>query len=285
VSAAPTRAAPTARVHELVLRPRSGWIPVDWGEIWRSREIFYFFVWRDLKARYKQAVLGVGWAVIQPLIALVLLTTIGSLARIDKHVGSDVPYALFVYTGLVPWLFCANAINNGGRSLVQQQTLLTKIYLPRVFIPGAVVGAAAFDMLISVGILGGLMAFYRFVPSWQIVLVPLLLLLTFLVVLGFVLFLSALTLIYRDLRVIIPFIVQLGMWCSAVFYPASMFGRHQWILMLNPIAGLIGAFRSAIFGMPWEPQNVAVSGLLAVAMFVFGLYYFRRCERRFADIV
>lgn len=269
---------------ETVLRARRGWIAVDWRELWDFRELFGFLVWRDIKARYKQAVLGLGWAVLQPLIALALMTTIGGLAGIRDRVQADVPYALFVYSGLLPWLFCSTSISKGGQALVSQQALLTKIYLPRIFLPAASVGAALVDMLISAVLFAGLIAVYGYVPSWQVVFLPVLIGMTFVVALGIVLSVSALTVLYRDMRVIIPFLVQIGMWGSAVFYPASMLGDKQWVLMLNPIAGLIGAYRSAIFGLPWQWNHLAISGALTVVIFVFGLFYFRRCERRFADL-
>lgn len=279
--------APTAGAEgrvELVIRPRSGWVPIDWSELYQYRELLWFLTWRDVKARYKQAVLGMAWAVIQPLISLVLLTTIGSLSGIKDRVHSDAPYALYVYSGLLPWLFCAVAITKGGNSLVGQQALLTKIYLPRVFVPAASVGAALVDMLISLAIFFALMAWYEYVPSWRIVFLPLLLLATWVIAMGIALTLSAMNVLYRDMRIVLPFLVQIGMWCSAVFYPPDLLGRHDWLIALNPIAGIIACYRWAFFGVPIGTLNMVLSTTLGAAIFLFGLFYFRRCERRFADL-
>ena len=281
--AAPRNAAPGAEPEELVIRPRTGWIGIDWRELARSRELLYFLVWRDIKIRYKQTVLGVAWAVLQPLLTMVIFTVIfGRFAGIPSE---GVPYALFVFAGLLPWTFFANGLGQGGQSLVNQQNLLTKIYFPRLFVPTAAVGAFLVDLLIAFGIYALLLATYRFVPSWQVVLLPLPLALTVLLTLGASYTLASLTVLYRDFRYIIPFLVQILMYASPVIYPARLLPpRYQWILALNPMCGIIEAYRSAILGTPWNLPVLGLATATTLALFAFGLFYFRRTERRFADI-
>ena len=268
---------------DLVIRARSGWIPVDWAELWHFRELLYFLVWRDLKVRYKQTVLGVAWAVLQPVFSMVVFTVIfGRLAKLDSE-GFD--YSVFVYAGLLPWTFFSSAVGLAGQSLVNQQNLLTKIYFPRLFIPTASIGASLVDMAISTAVYGVILAWYRVCPSWQVVYLPGLVLLTVLAVLGFGFLLAALTVRYRDFRFVIPFMLQVMMYISPVVYPVSLVPvRYQWVLALNPMAGIIDAYRSAILGKPWNGTALAVSSAMAVGLFVLGLFYFRRTERQFADI-
>ncbi len=272
-----------AACEELVLEARSGWLPVDWREMWQFRELLYFLVWRDLKVRYKQTVLGVAWAVLQPVFSMVVFSVIfGGLAKMDSE---GFPYAVFVYAGLLPWTFFSGAVGLAGQSLVNQQNLLTKVYFPRLFIPTASIGACLVDMGISAGVYGVVLAWFGVVPSWQVVFVPGLVVLTALAVLGFGYILAALTVSYRDFRFVVPFMLQAMMYMSPVVYPVSMVPRRwQWALALNPMAGIIDAYRSAILGKAWNFQTLVVSAGMAVGLFVVGLYYFRRVERRFADV-
>jgi lipopolysaccharide transport system permease protein len=268
---------------ELVIRPRSGWIAINWRELVRSRELLYFLIWRDVKIRYKQTALGVAWAVLQPLLTMLIFTAIfGQFAKIPSD---GVPYPIFVFAGLVPWTFFANGVAQGGQSLVSQQQLLTKIYLPRLFIPTAAVGAFLVDMAISLGIYAVLLAFYRVVPSPGVVFLPILVVLTVVATLGLGYLLAALTVTYRDFRYVVPFMIQVLMYVSPVIYPVSMVpARFRALLALNPMSGLIEAYRSAILGTPWNPLTLGISSASAVLLFVLGLFYFRKTERRFADI-
>jgi lipopolysaccharide transport system permease protein len=268
---------------ELVIRPRSGWIAINWRELVRSRELLYFLIWRDVKIRYKQTALGVAWAVLQPLLTMLIFTAIfGQFAKIPSD---GVPYPIFVFAGLVPWTFFANGVAQGGQSLVSQQQLLTKIYLPRLFIPTAAVGAFLVDMAISLGIYAVLLAFYRVVPSPGVVFLPILVVLTVVATLGLGYLLAALTVTYRDFRYVVPFMIQVLMYVSPVIYPVSMVpARFRALLALNPMSGLIEAYRSAILGTPWNPLTLGISSVSAVLLFVLGLFYFRKTERRFADI-
>jgi lipopolysaccharide transport system permease protein len=281
--AAPPATAPPPAEQELVIRARRGWVALDWRELWHFRELLYFLVWRDLKVRYKQTVLGVAWAILQPVFSMVVFTIIfGHLAKLDSE---GFPYAVFVYAGLLPWTFFSAAVGLAGQSLINQQHLLTKVYFPRLFIPTASIGASLVDMGISAAVYGAILAWYQVMPSWQVVFLPALLLLTVVAVLGFGYTLAALTVSYRDFRFVVPFMLQAMMYISPVVYSVRMVpAKYQWVLALNPMAGIIDGYRAAILGRPWNFTTLAVSSATALLLFVFGLYYFRRVERRFADI-
>jgi lipopolysaccharide transport system permease protein len=267
---------------ETLIRPRSGWIGLDVRELWRTRELLYFLIWRDVKIRYKQTSLGVAWAVLQPLFTMAIFTVIfGRFAGIPSQ---GVPYAVFVFAGLIPWTFFANGVVQAGQSLVNQQAMLTKVYFPRLFIPTAAAGAFLVDLLISFGLYAIILAACRIVPSWQIVFLPALIALTVMAVLGAAYTLAALTVLYRDFRYVIPFMIQALMYLSPVIYPAGMLQRYRLLLAINPMCGIIDGYRSAILGTPWDPFALAISSTTAVALFLFGLFYFRKVERLFADI-
>lgn len=270
---------------EMVIRPRRGWINVNWAEMFHYRELLYFLVWRDVKVRYKQTLLGVAWAVIQPLFNMIVFTVIfGGLAKISTG-DESLPYAVFVYAGLLPWTFFASSLSQGGQSLVNQGHLLTKIYFPRLFVPAAVVGGALLDLAISFGIYGLILGWYGYPPSWQIIYLPLLVLWTAVATLGITIAMSAFTLIFRDFRFVLPFLVQAWLYMSPVVYPVSVVpAPYRWVLSLNPMTGIIQAYRSAILGRPWEIQPMLISLAVSVGVMFFGLFYFRRTERRFADI-
>jgi lipopolysaccharide transport system permease protein len=198
------------------------------------------------------------------------------------------PSSLFIFAGLIPWLFISQGISNGGLSLVNQQNLLSKIYMPRLFIPASSIGGGLVDMFISFGVFFIWMLFLGYIPSAQIVLLPLLLALTFLMSLGLAFVLSAMTVTYRDLRFLIPFITQIGMWLTAVVFPYKAVGKlanHEWVLLFNPFFGIVDGFRSAMFpGWGWRPWHLLASCVWTAGILVFGLFYFRKTERRFADI-
>ena len=215
---------------------------------------------------------------------MVVFTMIfGNFARIPSD---GLPYAVFVFAGLLPWTFFANGVTAAGQSLVSQQNLLTKIYFPRVMVPAASFGAPLLDLAISFGVLGVIMVCYQVVPPTAIVLIPLLVILTVLAGLGVGLVLAALTVSYRDFRFVIPFMIQAWMYVSPVVYPVSLVPeQYRLMLGINPMAGIINAYRSAILGTPWDVPLLAISSAVAAVLFVFGLYYFSKVERRFADIV
>ena len=267
---------------ETVIRARPGWIAINWDELIQSHELFYTLVSRDLMVRYKQTVLGVAWAVIQPVLSMVVFTVIfGMLLKIK----TDVPYPLFSYAALVPWMFFANAVSGASLSLLTQQHLLTKIYFPRLYVPAAAIGGFLVDMAIGLGLFAILMPIYRFVPGWGLLALPLLVVLTFAATLGIGLTLAAVTLLYRDLRFVIPFALQIMIYVSGVQVPMDSLPRPiQLAAALNPMYGIIVAYRSSILGMPWDLGALAVSTLSTAAILAFGLFFFRRTERLIADI-
>ncbi|HVT83358.1 MAG TPA: ABC transporter permease, partial [Phycisphaerae bacterium] len=268
-----------AEADELVIRPVRGWIGVDWAEIVRYRELLYFLVWRDLKVRYKQTVLGVAWAVLQPLFNMLLFWKVSQVAGFSwgKDVnGNDSVVQLCIYAGLLPWTFFSTGVNLGGLSLINQSHLLTKVYFPRLFVPTASIAVGLADMAISAGMFVLLLLYYGFLPSWQVVFVPCLVLMTMLVTLGFGYLLASLTVSYRDFRYVIPFLVQAMMIASAVMFPLSNISADKrWIWSLNPMVGIVDAFRSALLRRAWDYQALGISGAVTVCVFVVGLYYLR----------
>jgi lipopolysaccharide transport system permease protein len=282
---------PAAEQPELFIRPRKGWIAVDWTELWSHRELLYFLAWRDVKVRYKQAVLGVAWAVLAPVLSVMVFSFIFGARGMKMNTalppGLEDKTSLFIFAGLIPWMFLSQAIGTGGLSLVNQQNLLSKIYMPRLYIPASTIGSGLVDMFISFGVFFTWMLFRGYVPSPQIVLLPLLILLTVLLSLGLAFALSAATVTYRDLRFLIPFITQIGMWMSFVIVPyKSVFkGKWEYALLLNPFFGVVDSFRSCMFpGWGWQPLHLLASCIWTVGILLFGLFYFRKTERRFADI-
>ncbi len=274
--------AAMADADEMVIRPVKGWIGVDWREIMRFRELLYFLVWRDLKVRYKQTVLGVAWAVLQPLFNMLLFTMLQRFANIPTD---GYQRELYVYAGLLPWTFFSTGVNLGGLSLINQSHLLTKVYFPRLFVPTACVGAGLVDMAFSFGMLAILLLWFAFVPSWQIVYVPGLIVLAMLATMGLSYLLAALTVSYRDFRYLIPFFLQALLLLSPVMYPLTIVKtEYRWIMALNPMVGIIDGFRSSMLGKPWDFQVLGISTATTLALFAVGLFYFRKTERRFADI-
>jgi len=251
--------------------------------LWNARELLGFLVWRDVSVRYKQTVLGVAWAVLQPVFTMAIFTVIfGKLAKMPSQ---GVPYPLFVYAGLLPWMFFSTAVTGASQSLVNQQALLTKIYLPRLFVPTASIGGGIVDLGVSFIVFGCLMAAYGVAPGWGALTLPLLVLLTAITALGVGLALAALTVTYRDFRYVVPFMIQVGMYLSPVIYPVSLIPeRWQPLLAINPMVGVIDGFRSALLGVPWNLDTLTISTTAALLTLLFGLFYFRKTERRFADV-
>lgn len=267
-----------------VIRPSQGWIAVDWKELYQSRELFDTLVTRDIKIRYKQTVLGVAWAVLQPLASMIVFTVIFGNFQGVKPAGIE--YPLYVFAGLVPWTFFSNAVSSASTSLLAQQQLLTKIYFPRLYLPASNIGAYLVDMAVGFGILGLLMVYFGSVPSWHLVFTPLVIVLNFAAALGLGLILASMTIMYRDLRFIVPFLLQLFMFASPLFYPTERLPRLVQVLVaLNPMAGIISAYRWCFFDFPVDPLSLAISVFSSIAALVFGLFFFRKSERFFADIL
>jgi lipopolysaccharide transport system permease protein len=276
---------PRAQPPSLVIQPTRGWVHLGLRDLWQYRELLYFLTWRDVLIRYKQAVLGVAWAVLQPFITMVVFTVIfGKLLHISS--GST-PYAVFSFTGLVPWQLFAFSTQRAGQSLVTNSNLLTKVYFPRLVIPMSAVIGGLVDFAISFVVLLGLMAYYGIAPTWNILWIPLFTLLALATAFSVSLWFSAANVLYRDVQYIIPFAVQLWMFLSPVIYQANKVpaGPLRFIYGLNPMAGVIVGFRWALLGQPPPTMllSAAVAGVLL--LLISGLYYFRRMERFFADVV
>jgi lipopolysaccharide transport system permease protein len=271
-----------------VIRPAVGWQFINVRELWQSRELLFFLIWRDIKVRYKQTLLGAAWAILQPVMMMVVFTIF--FGRMAKVPTGGVPYPLFVFAGLLPWTFFATAITNAGNSVVGSERLITKIYFPRLVVPFAAVGAALADFAIALGVLVALMMWYGVRPGPDILLMPVMILSLAVGALGVGSLLAALNVAYRDFRYVIPFLIQLWMFATPTVYmqPSETATHSQavkYVLALNPITGLIGAFRAAVIGgaVPWS-QTIMAIGVVACA-FVLGCLYFRRVEDRFADMI
>jgi lipopolysaccharide transport system permease protein len=269
------------------IRPPTSWRLVNVRELWHARELLYFLIWRDVKIRYKQTVLGAAWAILQPAMMMVVFTIFfGKMAGMSAAAGDH--YSLFVLAGLLPWTFFSTAIANAGNSVVGAERMITKIYFPRLAIPFASVGAAVFDFAVSCGLLALMMAFYATAPCPQVLLAPLIFALVLLAALGLGTLVSALNVAYRDFRYVVPFLLQIGMFATPTIYTqpdAHSSLTLRLLLVLNPMTSLIAAFRSCVLGgeIPWLP--VARSAALVLALFVAGCLYFRHVEDSFADII
>lgn len=275
----------------VVIRRTEGWAPLRLSEIWKYRELLYFFVWSHVKVRYKQTVLGATWAVLQPFLTMVVFTIVFS--RFAQVRSDGLPYPLFSFTGLLPWTFFAQAVTSSSASLVGYSNLIKKVYFPRLILPTAFVISALIDFLVAAGVLCGMMAYYGLQPPWQAVFFPLLFVLAFTTALGAGLWLSALNVEYRDVHLLVPFSIQLGLFLTPVIYPASSvmkelgrLGIPGWLYGINPMAGVVEGFRWTLLGTPSAPRTlILASGLTAFSILVSGALYFRRVEKTFADIV
>lgn len=272
--------------HDRVTRitPPKGWHMVNIRELWAYRELLFALTMRDIKVRYKQTVLGVTWAVIQPLTTMLIFTVIfGRLAKIPSE---GYPYAVFVYSGLLPWTFFANTLTNSGNSLVGAQQLITKVYFPRLIVPMATIGAGLVDFIISAAILLLLMVYFNIQWTLNIIMVPFLLAGVIILVMGVGTILSALTVTYRDFRFVVPFLVQIWMFLSPVVYPVNFIPeKWRWLLLLNPMTGFIDNFRAAFLGKAFNWDALGISLLLSLVLFVIGIAYFEKVERRFSDVI
>jgi lipopolysaccharide transport system permease protein len=268
-----------------IIEPRKGWASIDSRELWNYRELLYFLTKRDIKVRYKQTVLGGLWAVIQPAFTMLVFTLF--FGRLAKMPSDGIPYPIFVYAGLLPWTYFANAVSASGNSLVGSANLITKVYFPRLIVPASAALAGLLDFFVALFVLAVLMIYYQFLPGVGILLFPFLVALTFLCAVAVGLWLSALNVQYRDIRYAIPFLIQIWMFVSPVIYPVSLVKeRYQWLLAINPMGGVINAYRACLLGhQPIDWGLLALSSAVILSIFFAGLYYFRRMERAFADIV
>lgn len=259
-----------------------------WKDIWRYRELFYILSWRDVKVKYKQATLGILWAVIRPLLTMIVFTFVfGRLA--NMKVEGDAPYAIMVFAGLLPWSFFSTALSESSNSLVDNQNLITKVYFPRLIIPASSVITSSIDFLISFGLLLLLFAFYQYIPPLQILLMPLLFIMAFVAAFGPGLYLTALNVKYRDFRYIIPFIVQFGLYISPVAFSSNIVPENwKWAYSLNPMVGVIDAFRWCIVQgapNPFIQYPIYISIAVIAFFFCLSVYQFRKMEKNFADLI
>ncbi|NUO03624.1 MAG: ABC transporter permease [Saprospiraceae bacterium] len=267
-----------------ILKPSSGWQSVDWRELYRYRDLLYFLVLRGIKAKYAQSVLGIGWAIIQPLFTTLVFTVVfGNLAGISSD---GVPYIVFSFAAMVPWNYFSGTLTDAATSLVTNASMITKVYFPRIVLPLSAAFAKLLDFLIGMVVMAGFMVYYGFVPGWEMLLLPLLIAILLFCSLGLGMILSAMAVQYRDVKHASTFMVQLLMYAAPVVYPASKV-PDAWLFWysLNPMVGVIEGFRSALLDtqpMPWD--LMLEGGLVSLALFVFGAYYFRRMEKVFADV-
>lgn len=268
----------------VTIEPHSSWVPINLRDLWASRELLYFLMWRDIKVRYKQTVLGAAWAVIQPLVTMIIFTYFfGRLARVPTE---GIPFPVFFYTGLLLWTFFSNGVMNGANSLIGNSNLITKVYFPRLIIPSAAVGAGLLDFAIASVLLIGLLMYYGFSTNLTYLMVLPLIVITTLLALGVGIWFSALNVKYRDVRHALPFVIQIWMFLSPIIYPSSLVPEEwRWLLALNPLTGLIESFRASLFGqeLPW--LTLGYSTVFTVLMLIYAAYTFRRMERAFAEFI
>jgi len=268
-----------------VIRPVQGWGDLGWRDLWASRELLYFFIWRDIKVRYKQTVIGAGWAVIQPFFTMAIFSLFfGLLANMPSD---GLPYPIFYYSALLPWTYFAGALQTSTNTIVQHQQVITKVYFPRLILPLSAVLSGLVDFAIAFTILIGMMVFYGIMPTPAALLLPFFLLLAVATALGTGLWLAALNAIYRDVRYAVPFLIQIWMFASPVAYPSSLVPEGwRWLYGLNPMAGVIEGFRWALTGQGQPPGPLLFASAGAVLLLVIGgMLYFQKVEGTIADVV
>lgn len=283
----PTRDGRTAApaVSHFRVQPSKGWLELKLGELWQYRELLYFLVWRDIKVRYKQTILGAVWAILQPFLTMLVFSLFfGRLAKIPSE---GVPYPIFVYTALVPWTFFSSGLTRGSDSLVGSANLVKKVYFPRLAMPIARVTAGLVDFVLAFIVLLGMMAYYHMLPTRNVVWLPVFVLLSIAIVLGVSFWLSALNVMFRDVQFITPFLAQFLLFVTPVAYPSSLLPRAwRGLYGINPMVSVVEGFRWALLGTSMDLMPVlAVSTASALLVLVSGAFYFRRMERTFADVI
>lgn len=281
-SSAGIAAAPSLRPTRI--EPSRGWVRVGLGELWSYRELLYFLIWRDVKVRYKQTVMGVLWAIIQPIFTMVIFSLFfGRLAGVPSD---DIPYPIFSFAALVPWTFFVNALTQASNSLVNNANMIKKVYFPRLLLPAATVLAGMIDFVLAFVILLLMMAAYRIYPTANMIWLPFFLLLAIVTSLGVSLWLAAMSVQFRDVRYMVPFLTQAWLFLTPIAYPSSMLAQPWRTLYgINPMAGVVDGFRWALLGSGSPPSPmIAVSTVMALGLLVGGVYYFRRMEKTFADV-
>lgn len=270
---------------ELIIRPKKKFSFKDFSEIWRFRELLYFFTWRDLKVRYKQTAIGIMWAVFQPFITMVVFSVVfGKLAKIPSD---NIPYPIFVYVGLLVWQFFSTSLTETSDCLIINKAIITKVYFPRLILPFSAILTKLVDFFVSSFVLVILMAYYHYLPNLLgLFILPLLLVISFMAASGGGLILAAINVKFRDVRYVLPFFIQMLLFITPVIYPASIAGKYSWILSLNPMTGVIKAAQAAILGnAPINWLLLLISAVSSFVLFIFGVYYFKKTEKYFADLV
>jgi lipopolysaccharide transport system permease protein len=268
----------------LTIAPTRGWVALDLSDLWAHRELLYFLTWRDIKIRYKQTALGAIWAVIQPLFPMLIFTLF--FGRLAKMPSDGIPYSVFAYAALLPWTYFAAAIGNSSSSVVGSANLITRVYFPRMIIPGAAVLASLLDFAIAFALLALLMIWHRIPPGLSLLMLAPLIVLVTVLALGFGMLLAGLTVRYRDLRYALPFAVQIWMFATPVIYPVSLVpAKWRWVMSLNPLTGVIEGFRSSLFGRPFDWLSLGFSAAFAGSLLIYAAYSFRSQERVFADLI
>jgi len=273
--------------NEILIRAKSKWILLDIPEVWRYRELFYIFAWRDIKVRYKQTVLGVAWALFQPFVSMIIFTVFfGTYAHIPT--GNSLPYPLFVFSGLIFWTFFSNTLTNASNTLIDNGNIIQKVYIPKVILPLSTVVTALVDFCITLLFLFVLCLYFHFLPSMALLwILPLGVIITMLSASGLGLFLSAVNIKYRDVRYILPYFIQILIFLTPVIYPSAILSpSHRVIYAINPMVGVIESFRTVVDGsMGIDYVILGISACFAALFFVGGLAYFNKTERFFADII
>jgi lipopolysaccharide transport system permease protein len=270
--------------YDTIIKPRAGINQIDWRDLWRYRELAYILVWRDIKVRYKQTIFGAAWAVFQPFVSMIVFSVFfGTLVKVPSD---NLPYPIFVYAGLLPWTFFSNGLNRASNSLHSESNLISKIYFPRIIVPISSLGAGILDLVIAFIFMLAMMGYYRVYLGLSMLLLLPLFLIIFLVSMGMGTLLATLSVTYRDVKYVTPFLIQLWMYASPVIYPVSIVPeKWRWLLSVNPMSGLIDGCRSAFFGKPFDWPNIGISTAVSFALVLVGLIYFKITERRFADII
>lgn len=268
----------------VVIQPGKRWNALDLKDIWAYRELLFFLTWRDVKVRYKQTALGAAWAILQPLFMMLIFTLFfGRLAGVSSE---GVPYPLFSFVALVPWTFFSNAVTASSNSLVGNANLITKVYFPRLIIPAAAVLGGLVDFILAFAVLCVLMAYYRVVPTLNLLLFPVILFLTTSFALGVGTWMSALNVKYRDVRFALPFVIQLWLFVSSVIVPSSaMPAKWRWLLAFNPMSALIEGYRSSLLGLDFDWRALTIAAVLTFIVLIYSAFAFKRVERHFADII
>jgi lipopolysaccharide transport system permease protein len=269
----------------IIIKPSRGWVNLQLKEVWEYRELLYFLAWRDIKVRYKQTVLGAAWAILQPFLTMVIFSIFfGGLAGVPSD---DIPYPIFSYAALVPWMFFANGLTKSTQSLVSGANMVKKIYFPRLIMPMSAVFSGLLDFVLAFVVLLAMMLYFNIVPTLAIVWLPLLLLLGLVTSLGVGMWLTAMNVQFRDIRYVMPFIVQAWMFATPIAYPSSLLDEPwRTVYALNPMVGVVEGFRWALLGVDTQPgPMILVSSVVAIGLLVSGAFYFRRMEKSFADVV